>query len=760
MQLKKYQKNSIEKLREYLKEVQKDGPKKAFNNITSEDAPKYKESFFGYVPFICMKIPTGGGKTLVGCHALPEIFNTVLKNKMERGIVLWFTPSEAIKTQTLRKFKDRTDWHRQALDEAFDNKVIVFSNEEALRIRKGDVENNICIIIASLEAFRKDKSLQKKYKVYKENGELLSHFENIKDDSNLEKDSEGTIINSLANVVRMDSPLVVIDEGHKTQTKLSIDFIKDLNPSLIIEYTATPREGSNILINVFASDLKDEQMVKIPIVLESAVQWENALDRGIKKRADLEKETNKNKKEYIRPIVLIQAQPESKISKHVTVDVVKEYLLKTKIKEEEIAIKISGKNELEGVDLLSRKCPVKYIITVNALAEGWDCSFAYVLVSLANVGAKIAVEQIIGRILRMPYAKRKENEELNRSYIFASAKNFNEAAETIISGLEDNGYSRSDFIDGTKKEQKYELEVERAFKKDLAVPMVSYGGEKLSFEDLIGEDFELSKQDHKFDFEVHYDNDGQAIIDIKKENEWIRESQKSLNLIYQDRNVTEAELAQWLDKRLRFTQIERKEKVVFIEKALEYQLSTRKRTLTELSVNRYLLSDKLHDVIESILENYGKKRFDEFMKKGKITTKALDKFPTTITISQEIPQTFNKSYYKKIDKLNSEEKNFIERLDLDTLPNVDFWVRNREKKDPFYIQGWQRNKFYPDFVAVTKKGNIIALEWKGEDRVSNEDTEYKEAAAQVWEKLGKGKLHFFLVYNKNIDEILIKIKDL
>ena len=200
--------------------------------------------------------------------------------------------------------------------------------------------------------------------------------------------------------------------------------------------------------------------------------------------------------------------------------------------------------------------------------------------------------------------------------------------------------------------------------------------------------------------------------------------------------------------------------MTFIEKALEYQLSAKKRTLTELSVNRYLLSDKLHDVVESILENYAKKRFDEFIKKEKITTKGLDKFPTTITISQDIPQTFNKSYYKKIDKLNSEEKNFIERLDLDTLPNIEYWVRNREKKDPFYVQGWQRNKFYPDFVAVTKKGNIVALEWKGEDRVSNEDTQYKEIIAQIWEKLGKSKLHFFLVHNKNIEETLLEIKNL
>lgn len=760
MQLKKYQQKAIEKLREYLKEVQKDGPKKAFNNIMPEDAPKYKESFFGDIPFVCMKIPTGGGKTLVGCHAVPEIFQTVLKNKMDRGIVLWFTPSEAIKTQTLRKFKNRFDWHRQALDEAFDNKVNILSNEEALRIRKGDVAGNICIIIASLEAFRKDKALQKKYKVYKENGELLSHFENMDKNDALEKDSDGSVINSLANVVRMDSPLVVIDEGHKTQTKLSIDFIKDLNPSFIIEYTATPRAGSNILVDVFASELKEEEMVKIPIVLESAVQWENALDRGIHKRMDLEKEAKKNKKEYIRPVTLIQAQPESKTIQHVTVDQVKEYLLKAKIPENEIAIKTSKRNDLESVDLLSKKCPIRYIITVNALAEGWDCSFAYVLVSLANVGAKIAVEQIIGRILRMPYANRKENEKLNRSYIFASAKNFNEAAEAIISGLEDNGYSRSDLIDGGKKEQKYELEVDRAFKKDLAVPMMSFGGAKLSFEDLIGDSFELSKENYKFDFDIHYDNDGQAIIDIKKENEWMRQSQKSLNLIYQDRNVTEEELAGWLDKRLRFTILPRSEKFPFIRKALEYQLSGKKRTITEMSVNRYLFLEKLGEVISSLLEAYAKKRFDEFVKKGKITVKALEKFPEAIIISQEIPQTFNKSYYKKIDKLNGEEKQFIERLDLDALPNIEFWVRNREKKDPFYIQGWQKNKFYPDFIAVTKKGNILALEWKGEDRVGNPDTNYKEAIAEIWEKLGKGKLHFFLVHNGNVEKVLNEIKGL
>lgn len=755
MQLKRYQQKSIDKLKEYLKEVQKFGPKHAFISSTGN---AYKEDFFGEIPFVCMKLPTGGGKTLVGCHAIPEIMRTVLNNKMDTGIVLWFVPSEAIKSQTLKKFKDRKDWHRQALDEAFNNKVQVFSNTEALRIRRDDVTNNLCIIIASLEAFRKEKTLQKKYKVYQENGEMVNHFESLKDVKKLEIDSDGEIINSLANVIRKDHPLVVIDEGHKTQTQLSIDFIKDLNPSFIIEYTATPRAGSNVLVEIFASELKDEQMVKIPIVLESAVQWENSLIRGIEKRKELEKEANKNKTEYIRPIVLIQAQPESKVSKNVTVDVVKEYLLKAKIPEEEIAIKTSKINELEGVDLLSKKSKIKYIITVSALAEGWDCSFAYILVSLANVGAKIAVEQIIGRILRMPYAKRKEDAELNRSYIFASAKNFQEAANQIISGLKENGYDSLDLIDGSKKEQKYEREVKRAFKKDLIVPMISYGGEVLSFEDLIGGDFELAKQDYQFDFNIHFDNDGRAIIDVKKDNEWTRGIQQSLNLRYQDRNVTEKELVEWLDKRLRFTILEKKDKVAFLEKALNYQLKN--RTLTELSVNRYVLVEKLGEHIQDVLEKYAKKKFDDLIKKGKITVKPLAKFPTTILLSNKVPQDYKKNYYEELDKLNSEEKNFIDRLDLDKLPNIEFWVRNREKVDPFYLQGWQKNKFYPDFVAVTKKGNIIALEWKGEDRISNEDTAYKVIVAEVWEKLGKGRLKFFLVHNKNIEEVLSKIKGL
>ena len=755
MELKKYQQKTLDQIKDFLKDLEKEKPEFAFMHLTKKP---YKDEAFGdEIPFICIKIPTGGGKTLVGCHAVAEITDSFLKEKMGRGVVVWFVPSEAIKSQTLKKFKDRNDIHRKILDELLDNNVKIFSNEEALKIRKEDIENNLCIIISSLDAFRKEKTLQNKYKVYQENGALLTHFENLGESSTLEKDDSG-IIKSLANVIRLNNPLIVVDEGHKTKTELSIEFLKELNPSFIIEYTATPRPESNVLVEIRSSELKEEEMVKLPLVLESHTQWQAALLQGVLRREELEK-ISKKEKEPIRPIALLQAEQEKEDESKITVSKLKNFLIRDrKIPEEEIAIKTSKNNELEGVDLFSKSCKIRYIITVNALAEGWDCSFAYLLISVANIGSKIAVEQIIGRIMRMPFAKRKSNEDLNRSYIFASARNFNEAANQIISGLESNGYSKHDLINATDKKQKYEFDVERRVNEDFAPPLMSFENEELTFEDLIGEDFELHKQDAKLDFVSHYDSEGKIIIDVTKEDKWFRGATQSiLHLTYHDKNCSKKELVQWLDKKLRFTMLDKEDKVKFLEKAID---SIKGHTIQDLSINRYVLLAKLDEVINSILVGYSKKRFDKFVKDGKIKVKEFEKFQEVITLSEELPQEFNRNYYNKIDKLNKEEARFVERLDLDSLRNIKFWIRNREKKDPFYLQGWRRNKFYPDFIALTNKGNVLALEWKGEDRVSNEDTQYKEQIANVWEQLGKGKLYFFLVHNANVEGVLTKIKQL
>jgi type III restriction enzyme len=135
-----------------------------------------------------------------------------------------------------------------------------------------------------------------------------------------------------------------------------------------------------------------------------------------------------------------------------------------------------------------------------------------------------------------------------------------------------------------------------------------------------------------------------------------------------------------------------------------------------------------------------------------------ESFPSKIILSDKEPEKFKKNLYEGLGKLNKEELNFISRIDSEELPNIKCWVRNREKKD-FYLQGWKRNKFYPDFIALTKSGKTILLEWKGEDRVSNEDTRYKVEIAKEWEKVSNGKTLFFLVNTANIENILSQIKD-
>lgn len=115
------------------------------------------------------------------------------------------------------------------------------------------------------------------------------------------------------------------------------------------------------------------------------------------------------------------------------------------IPEEEIAIKTSEVDDISNVDLMSKDCKIRYIITVNALKEGWDCPFAYILASLANKTSTVDVEQIVGRILRQPYAKTHSASLLNTSYVLTCSNDFRNTLENIVSGLNKAGFSRKDY---------------------------------------------------------------------------------------------------------------------------------------------------------------------------------------------------------------------------------------------------------------------------------------------------------------------------
>ena len=140
--------------------------------------------------------------------------------------------------------------------------------------------------------------------------------------------------------------------------------------------------------------------------------------------------------------MLIQAQ--ARRGAHpITPGVVKQMLMADfQVPEEQIKIATGTEWQLDGIDLANSLEPSRFIITVQALREGWDCPNAYVLCTLGHSNSATAVEQILGRILRLPDAKEKADKRLNRAYAFASSTSFRDTANALAEALVSNGFER------------------------------------------------------------------------------------------------------------------------------------------------------------------------------------------------------------------------------------------------------------------------------------------------------------------------------
>ena len=429
--LKQYQKEAITALDSFCNLIQSNQSiAEAFREVTGHQYLEIDESS---APYVCMRVPTGGGKTLIAAKSLRILTNEYL-NK-DYHLVFWLAPSDKIVTQTLEALKDKRHFYRQILDKEFDN-INVLSLKESYR-QKFDPSEELVIIVGTIQSFRTQSKEGRKF--FEENSnyyEMLKHRD---------------IMPSMENVMKMIRPIIILDEAHKSSTGLSLERLLDLDPAFILELTATPVTNtnkskkiyaSNILYTVNASALKRESMIKLPIVLKTLDDTRLILQEGIAKRNYLEelaKLEEMHTDRYIRPINLIRAE-ENRGDDAFTYDKIKQILLEMGIKEEEITIQTGNLKEIDGVDLLSRACPVRYIITVDALKEGWDCPFAYILSVVSNMESKTAIEQLIGRVLRMPYIEEKQKEELGYSYVFVASKNFESVADTIGDTLVQNGF--------------------------------------------------------------------------------------------------------------------------------------------------------------------------------------------------------------------------------------------------------------------------------------------------------------------------------
>ncbi len=252
---------------------------------------------------------------------------------------------------------------------------------------------------------------------------------------------------ALFQVINQLSPLVIVDESHHARSELSLEMLKNFNPCFVLDLTATPKASSNIISYVDAVQLKTEHMVKLPVIVYNRDSQNEVIIDSIDLRNRLEQLAVAEQAKtghYIRPIVLFQAEPKGK-AENTTFEKLRDELVNANIPVEQIAIRTADVNELKHVELMSPDCPIRYIITVNALKEGWDCPFAYILASLANKTSQVDVEQVLGRVLRLPHTKENVQPSLNMSYVLTSSNDFNQTVQGIIRGLNNAGFTDKDY---------------------------------------------------------------------------------------------------------------------------------------------------------------------------------------------------------------------------------------------------------------------------------------------------------------------------
>jgi len=468
---KTYQQQVLESIEAYFRASHElPSPSVAFNAVTERlwgRGLSYNplSGFPSDMPYFCLRVPTGGGKTWLAAKSVTLINTHLLCT--ENSVILWLTPSKPIREQTLKALRDRHHPYAAALHEA--GSVTVLDLEEAKNVTRATLETSTVVIVATRQAFQVED--EESRKVYESSGSLMHHFDNLSPVQRDELLRDGEIIPySLANVLRLRRPFVIVDEAHNSRTELAFDTLARFRPSGIMELTATPdteRTPSNVLHSVSAAELKAEEMIKLPIVLETEPNWQQCLADAIARRDELHNladEERRRGSNYLRPVVLIQSEPRRQGIETLDFDRVRQELIDNhRVPPDEIVVATGEEKGIEKIEkdyrhgIADEACPVKYVITQRALAEGWDCPFAYILVSMASLHSATAVEQLLGRVLRQPEARRREAHALNQSYAFVVSRNFAETAGALRDCLVENaGFERkevAEFISAARAEQ-------------------------------------------------------------------------------------------------------------------------------------------------------------------------------------------------------------------------------------------------------------------------------------------------------------------
>ncbi len=839
MELKEYQQKTLQQIKKYLTalydwrtksdEIAKiagldavpDWTGKAWEKVRNIPYQSKKNGLGEYLPNFCLKIPTGGGKTLLAVKSI-DLINTNYRKK-RTGLILWVVPTTQIYRQTIQHLRDREHPYRQHLDVASGGQTLIF--EKADHFTPLDVAQNLVVLMLMLpSASRQNKET---LKVFKDSGGFQAFFPSEDDTEGhrklLEKfpnldvfGKEGgfwgrQIKTSLGNTLRSLSPVIILDEGHKAYSETAQKTLRGFNPCLILELSATPNRGSNVLVDIKGVELAREDMIKLDlhVINKASVDWKDTLLSSVERRNLLEqaaKEYEANMGEYIRPICLIQVERTGKDQRggrFIHAEDAKEYLIKTcGISESAIAIKSSEKDDIEGIDLFSPTCDIRYIITKQALQEGWDCSFAYVLTVLTNPTSENNMTQLVGRILRQPFARKTKIQALDESYVFCFQQRGKQLLESVKDGFEQEGLgdlagrilSDGSMEGGEATEGERVVELREKFKKfagQIYLPVFviedSKVWRKLSYETDIVSQIKWSDADFKpsrsLKLSSSEEKDTEIAVGLSDDEKQVIESHGVLRLkegglaidtVFVTRHLVDIIQNPWIAYEI-------------AQETLEALI--KKNDLKTVANNLVFIIEEMRKIADQEKDRLSQQVFADLVTKKQIRFLMLKddqgyRLPSKLRIKKSSRRltrkdgsALEKSLFEIVpeDDFNETEKSVAWYLE--EQERLFWWYRNLSRQD-YAIQGWRKHRIYPDFIfsETNAKGHkdfdkVYVVETKGLHLKGSEDTQYKQdvfslcnklAEERSWVELGftlpERKISFEIIsedeWQKKINEIL------
>ncbi len=792
MELKRYQERLLKETRAFLDRLadqQQVGAKHAAMDAWTEATRRelgYRERKNGLgkdLPAFCIKVPTGGGKTLLATQILGQIYSTILRERNGAGLALWIVPTDQIYRDTLKALRDRRHFYRESLEHAVGRRLEIWEKQEIARLTPTRLADGLNILMFKLPSANRET--QDQLRMFKDSGgNIVLHFP-PEDDAeahsalkarvpNLDMISEDLCKTSLGNLIRLCEPPVILDEGHKAYSELAQKTLEGFNASIVVELSATPPLEANVLTRVSGQELLDEEMIKLPInVLTSGeANWKDVLAKAKDRRGILVRRAERHFREtgrLIRPIVLVQVERTGRDQldpKFVHSDFVRSHLIeRLGVPESEIRVKTAEDDGLEGVDLLEEGCTVNWIITKFALQEGWDCPFAYVLVSLNNTQSELSMTQLVGRVLRQPFTKKTGIEELDQSYVFCLRKKARTIMEEVKRALEQEGYEgdEASIVDRTGDAESEEPEQRTLFRREfrrlykdfqgkIYLPRFCVKGSE-GFEGLDYFSHLLSAVNvARFDYasiEWNLDDEMKKAGDVFFRVTLGQRDVRVVGQRAQDEWESDDRVRAWLVANLPYDHFSYKELGEVVDRATARLGRQRAR----LGLIKFILREKLAAFIDAQTDIQTEQAFRKLYRSKRLCfyLKCVEcrfEMPPEITLRRtrklvhEDNSPVERSLFDTVTEASFNEYERKVALFIDRHPEVLWWYRNEVGKDSFAIQGYLRNKIYPDFVVQKGHRNpspeVLVVETKGEHLAGSADTEYKREVADYFDKIGKG----------------------